>query len=216
MRLLHASIVTLCAAAVSIGNTCAQADYPRKPIRMVLGFVPGGVSDVLARAVGAKLYAAMGQQVLVDNRAGAGTTLGFRPRCQLVAGRLHRCSCRTSRRTRSMRVCTVILPFDSDYGLHADSVGGDDPVDTDGSPLAAGQIADGVDRAGKIETGPDRLRVFGQRQQSCIFRWNASNRWPASTWCTYRTTDRPRDVQALLAGEVAVSFTTMPPALIRW
>src|SRR5688500_19609488 len=74
MRLLRL-ILTLCAAAFSSGNACAQADYPRKPIRMVLGFVPGGVSDLLARAVGAKMYATMGQQVLVDNRAGAGTTL---------------------------------------------------------------------------------------------------------------------------------------------
>ncbi len=53
----------------------AQTDYPGKPIRMVLGFPPGGISDVLARAIGAKMYSAMGQQVLVDNRAGAGTTI---------------------------------------------------------------------------------------------------------------------------------------------
>jgi tripartite-type tricarboxylate transporter receptor subunit TctC len=63
------------AAGLSAGSACAQADYPNKAIRLVLGFTPGGISDVLARAAGAKLHAAMGQQVLVDNRAGAGTTI---------------------------------------------------------------------------------------------------------------------------------------------
>jgi tripartite-type tricarboxylate transporter receptor subunit TctC len=60
---------------LAAGGACAQSDYPGKPIRLVLGFPPGGISDVLARAIGAKLYTAMGQQVLVDNRAGAGTTI---------------------------------------------------------------------------------------------------------------------------------------------
>jgi len=70
-------MLVLCAAAaaVSTGSAYAQSDYPGKPIRMVLGFPPGGISDVLARAIGAKMYSAMGQQVLVDNRAGAGTTI---------------------------------------------------------------------------------------------------------------------------------------------
>jgi len=63
------------AAVVSAGGVYAQSDYPNKAIRLVLGFTPGGISDVLARAAGAKLHAAMGQQVLVDNRAGAGTTI---------------------------------------------------------------------------------------------------------------------------------------------
>jgi tripartite-type tricarboxylate transporter receptor subunit TctC len=71
------SLLVLCAAAVAVstGGAYAQSDYPGKPIRMVLGFPPGGISDVLARAIGAKMYSAMGQQVLVDNRAGAGTTI---------------------------------------------------------------------------------------------------------------------------------------------
>jgi len=76
VRRLGATLV-LCAVAavVSAGGVYAQSDYPNKAIRLVLGFTPGGISDVLARAVGAKLHAATGQQVLVDNRAGAGTTI---------------------------------------------------------------------------------------------------------------------------------------------
>jgi tripartite-type tricarboxylate transporter receptor subunit TctC len=53
----------------------AQADYPRQPIRMVVGFAPGGISDVLARAVAAKVSTQVGQSIIVDNKAGAGTTI---------------------------------------------------------------------------------------------------------------------------------------------
>jgi len=47
----------------------AQTDYPNKSIRLVVGFTAGGISDVLARALGARLSAQVGQQVVVDNRA---------------------------------------------------------------------------------------------------------------------------------------------------
>ncbi len=52
----------------------AQA-YPNKPIRLVVGFTPGGVSDVLSRAISIRLSQGFGQQVVVDNRPGAGTTI---------------------------------------------------------------------------------------------------------------------------------------------
>ena len=53
----------------------AQADCPRQPSRMVVGFASGGISDVLARAVAAKISLHIGQQVIVDNKPGAGTTI---------------------------------------------------------------------------------------------------------------------------------------------
>ena len=50
----------------------AQADeYPSKPIRMIVGFAPGGGTDTTARAISAKLGELVGQQVIIDNRAGA-------------------------------------------------------------------------------------------------------------------------------------------------
>jgi tripartite-type tricarboxylate transporter receptor subunit TctC len=54
-----------------VGTTAAAQDYPARPIRFVVGFVPGGISDLLARSLGQKLTEAWSQQVIVDNRPGA-------------------------------------------------------------------------------------------------------------------------------------------------
>jgi tripartite-type tricarboxylate transporter receptor subunit TctC len=50
-------------------------DYPNRPVRMVVGFVPGGGPDLVARALSQKLSEIMGQSFIVENRLGAGGTL---------------------------------------------------------------------------------------------------------------------------------------------
>jgi tripartite-type tricarboxylate transporter receptor subunit TctC len=54
----------------------AAQDYPSKPIRMIVPFPPGGPNDILGRVVAQKLTEQMGQQVVADNRAGAGGIIG--------------------------------------------------------------------------------------------------------------------------------------------
>ena len=61
-------------AAQSPGD--AAKNYPSRPIRLIAQFVPGTTTDIIARFVGAKLTEAWGQQVVIDNRPGAGGTLG--------------------------------------------------------------------------------------------------------------------------------------------
>jgi tripartite-type tricarboxylate transporter receptor subunit TctC len=61
--------------AVSMPAAFAQA-WPAKPVRLIVPFAPGGFTDVVARILGQKLSLAMGQQFVVENKAGAGSTIG--------------------------------------------------------------------------------------------------------------------------------------------
>ncbi|HEX6268396.1 MAG TPA: tripartite tricarboxylate transporter substrate binding protein [Burkholderiales bacterium] len=69
MRLLL-GIVLLC-----WGSAFAQSGYPSKPVRLVVSFPAGGISDVLARALAIPLGRQLGEQVIVENKPGAGTTI---------------------------------------------------------------------------------------------------------------------------------------------
>lgn len=66
------------AAAMALGavDASAQQTYPTKPIRLIVGFAPGGNTDTVARLVGQRLGERLGTQVIVDNRGGAGGTIG--------------------------------------------------------------------------------------------------------------------------------------------
>ena len=71
-RRIGALLITL-ACAVAAGSACAE--YPERPIRFLVGVVPGGATDILARALGPRLSERLRQQVVVDNRPGANQTI---------------------------------------------------------------------------------------------------------------------------------------------
>jgi tripartite-type tricarboxylate transporter receptor subunit TctC len=77
MRLLRKLItgVVLLGAAMA-GPAFAQSDYPNKPIRWIVPYTPAGTTDVLARLMGAYLSQKLGQQVIIENRPGAGNNIG--------------------------------------------------------------------------------------------------------------------------------------------
>lgn len=64
------------AAALALPAVAQQQPYPIKPVRIVVPYPPGGVSDAVARAIGEKLAAGMGQSFVIDNKAGASGTIG--------------------------------------------------------------------------------------------------------------------------------------------
>jgi tripartite-type tricarboxylate transporter receptor subunit TctC len=62
--------------SISIGNAWAQADYPNKPVKIIVTFPPGGTSDVLARMLAEELGKSLKQPFIVENIGGAGGTIG--------------------------------------------------------------------------------------------------------------------------------------------
>jgi tripartite-type tricarboxylate transporter receptor subunit TctC len=69
---LPAFAAALGAAMLAGTGALAQGAYPNKPIRVLVGFAPGGPSDIIARVVGAKMGEIMGAQFVVENKTGAG------------------------------------------------------------------------------------------------------------------------------------------------
>src|SRR5262245_58275071 len=71
MKRIASALVLACVAATA----WAQDNYPNKPIRLMVGFAPGGAADSVARAMSDAFGKALGQPVVVENRPGAGSSI---------------------------------------------------------------------------------------------------------------------------------------------
>jgi tripartite-type tricarboxylate transporter receptor subunit TctC len=75
MKHLARTILAAALCAVSLSAAHAQS-YPNKPVKLIVPFAPGGFTDVVARILGQRLSTAMGQQFVIENKAGAGSIIG--------------------------------------------------------------------------------------------------------------------------------------------
>src|SRR5262245_21764848 len=74
VRRITGGIAALLLVALSNGNAFGQA-FPAKPVRLIVAFAPGGATDTFSRVTAAEMTKSLGQQVIVENRPGAGTTI---------------------------------------------------------------------------------------------------------------------------------------------
>src|SRR5882672_10567142 len=74
LRFLLPTVAGLIVACTTLA--AAQADYPNRPVRLIIPFPPGGSNDVVGRMIGDQLGKQLGKQVIIDNRAGAGGVIG--------------------------------------------------------------------------------------------------------------------------------------------
>jgi tripartite-type tricarboxylate transporter receptor subunit TctC len=73
--LYRVALAALCLSFFARVPALAQVEYPNRPIRIVVGFTPGGGNDIIARAFGQKLSESLGQPVIIENKPGAGAIL---------------------------------------------------------------------------------------------------------------------------------------------
>ncbi|MBI4194151.1 MAG: tripartite tricarboxylate transporter substrate binding protein [Betaproteobacteria bacterium] len=210
-RFLSLLPIALCVPGVTGTPAAAQSDYPTRPVRIVHGFTPGGISDVLARAIGAKLTESLGQQVPVDPRPGAGTTIasdhiaksagdGYTLFLQDIT--THAINASLYRR----------LPYDSVRDFTPVTLIAASPLMLLIHPSLP--VTSVKDLIGLAKKRPDEIS-HGSSGNGTIVHLAAEMLKSMAdirmVHVPYKGS--PQAVAALLGGEVAVSFATLPPAL---
>lgn len=85
MKAIYFTLSAGFAGLLSGAPACMAQSYPAKAIRVIVPFAPGGGTDILTRTIAPKLSEALGQQLVIDNRAGGGSTIGSELAAKAVA-----------------------------------------------------------------------------------------------------------------------------------
>ncbi len=70
------ALAAILIAGMPLAQAWAQAEYPSRPVRLIVGFIPGSSADITARVLGQRMSQTLGQQLVVENKPGAGSSLG--------------------------------------------------------------------------------------------------------------------------------------------
>ena len=205
-RLLLATALT----AISPGLVSAQ-NYPAKPVRMLVPFPPGGISDTLARITAQQLTESLSQQVIVDNRPGAGTTIA----ADLIAKAppdghtIYFTDVTTHAINASLY---TKLPFDSIRDFSAISLVAQTPLVLVVHPsMPVKSVADLINLA---KSKPDAIVYASSGNGTIIHLAMEAIRAKAGIKMVHVPYKGSAPAAAaVLGGEVAASFTTTPAAL---
>ena len=183
-----ATLASLAIAAVGPSARAGQA-YPTKPVRLVVPFPPGGSTDIVARIVAQKLGERLGQQVVVENRGGAGGTIGTEAVAKSAADGHTLVLATTSTHVVAPSVYEDrVRPGE---GLRADLAARGDALSAGREPGREGDLAAGVRRVREGATGQAELRVR-RHWSTTHLAMEMLKSAAASTSCTSRTTATAR------------------------
>jgi tripartite-type tricarboxylate transporter receptor subunit TctC len=210
LSLAKSALLTVFTLA-AFGAAAQDADYPKKPITLVVGFTPGGISDVLARALAAKLSTQLGQPVLVENRAGAGT---------LIAGEYVAKAAPDGYTLWLQDMSTHAVNVGLYKKLPYDSVKDFTPI----TLVASTPLMMVVHPSLQVKTLAEFVQVAKAKKGTLAYASSGAGTIPH---LTTEALNRALGIeaihvpykgsaaaaQAVLAGDVAYNFSTMPPAL---
>ena len=165
LRRAFAAIAAILASVIAIGTATAQdtSKYPTQPIRVIVPFAPGGASDFVARLIQPGLTQFLGQQVVVENRAGAAGNVGMDVAARGRARRLHH----LPRQRRHHLDQSEPVPRhhrQAREGLHPGLDRCRHARHPDRQPQVPAQQCQGARRVRQGEPGQDQLRLARQRQ----------------------------------------------------
>jgi tripartite-type tricarboxylate transporter receptor subunit TctC len=195
------------ALATLIGVTPALADdYPSRPVTLIIPFPPGGGVDTVGRVIAARLTAALGQQVVVENRAGAGSVIGIRAAAKATPDGYTILMGTTGASVAPNPGYDIVKDF-APIGLIASI-----PITVQAHPATPVQsLTDIVELAkkqpGKITVGtppPPTLNYFGAELFKSLTAADV-------TIVTYKGTGPLTN--DLVGGHVMLAFNTVPPAI---